>query len=124
MENSSLAQPAKRNFKISVFGEPKSGKSLLIDFMKFERLAENTGDDDGIFTTGNRPDQITNNYQSTWGLKCHDIRQPVTDSLHAHMQVYEVGSVFISRFPHYLAYLTEEADLMVYTVSVDIETDA
>ena len=40
------------------------------------------------------------------------------------MQVYEVGSVFISRFPHYLSYLTEEANLMIYTVSVDIETDA
>ena len=40
------------------------------------------------------------------------------------MQVYEVGSVFISRFPHYLPYLTEEANLMIYTVSVDIETDA
>ena len=92
--------------------------------MKNERLTESTGDDDGIFSTGHRPDQITNNYQSTWGLKVHDVRQAVTESIHAHLQVYEVGSVFVSRFPHYLSYLTEEANLMIYTVSVDIETDA
>lgn len=52
MEQNQVAKSAKRNFKFSVFGEAKSGKSLLIDFMKFERLAENPGDDDGIFTTG------------------------------------------------------------------------
>ena len=40
------------------------------------------------------------------------------------MQVYETGAVFISRLRHYLTYLAEEADLMVYMVSVDIDTDA
>ena len=63
--------PAQRNFKISVFGEAKSGKSLLIDFMKNERLAEGPGDDDGIFTTGSRPEEVTSNYTPTWGMKCH-----------------------------------------------------
>lgn len=52
MEQNKVGKSVKRNFKISVFGEAKSGKSLLIDFMKFERLAANPGDDDGIFTTG------------------------------------------------------------------------
>ena len=41
------------------------------------------------------------------------------------MQVTECGSVFISRFPHYLEYMAIEADLFVYTVSVDVsESDA
>ena len=42
----------------------------------------------------------------------------------ANMQVYETGAVFISRTGHYLNYLAEEADLTVYMVSLDIDTDA
>lgn len=57
-------------------------------------------------------------------MKCHEIKQTITDSVVAHMQVYETGAVFNSRLRHYLNYLAEEADLMVYLVSVDIETDA
>ena len=40
------------------------------------------------------------------------------------MKVYETGALFISRFPHYLAYQAEEVDMMVYLVSVDMETEA
>ena len=92
--------------------------------MKFERLAEGPGDDDGIFTTGSRPDEVTTNYSPTWGLKCHQIVQEITTNVEAHMKVYEAGALFITRFPHYLAYQAEEVDMMVYMVSVDMETEA
>ena len=40
------------------------------------------------------------------------------------MEVWEAGSLFISKFPHYIEYLAQESDLMVYTISVDLESDA
>lgn len=40
------------------------------------------------------------------------------------MEVWEAGSLFITKFPHYLEYLAQEADLVVYTVSIDMESDA
>jgi len=40
------------------------------------------------------------------------------------MQVYEAGALFLSRFPHYMTYLAEETDLIIYTVGMDMESDA
>ncbi len=40
------------------------------------------------------------------------------------MEVWESGALFISKFPHYIEYLAQESDLMVYTISVDMESDA
>lgn len=36
MDSQGVATPAKRTFKVCVFGDSKSGKSLLIDFLKHE----------------------------------------------------------------------------------------
>ena len=38
--------------------------------------------------------------------------------------MWEAGAVFISKYPHYLEYLAEEADLIIYTVSLDTASDA
>ena len=40
------------------------------------------------------------------------------------MQVWEAGALFISKYPHYLEYLAKEADLIVYLVSVEPESEA
>lgn len=39
------------------------------------------------------------------------------------MNVSEAGAIFLSRFPHYMTYLAEEADLIIYTVSLTQEPD-
>ena len=47
-------QQSQRNFKVSVFGEARSGKSLLIDFMKNEQVA--TGQHDRVFSSDRGPE--------------------------------------------------------------------
>lgn len=38
--------------------------------------------------------------------------------------MWEAGAIFISKYPHYLEYLAEEADLIIYTISLDTVSDA
>ena len=50
MSKGGVAKPAQRNFKICLFGEAKTGKSLLVDYLKKERTAEIASGDDDIFS--------------------------------------------------------------------------
>ena len=119
-----MAKPVQRHFKICLLGEAKTGKSLLIDFLKKERTRDSAYDDEDNIFSGSIQAELANNYQPTWGLKCHLITQEITDAVVANLQVYESGAHFLSRFPHYMTYLAEEADLIIYTVGVDMETEA
>ena len=120
-----IAQTAKRRFKLCVFGESRSGKTLLVDFLKNEKLTQSCeSGNDQLFTTGSATEEQTNLYTPSWGLKCFEVEQEITESVIACMEVWEAGSLFISKFPHYLEYLAQEADLVVYTVSIDMESDA
>ena len=75
-----IARPAERTFKVAVFGEARSGKSLLIDFLKSEKTS--TASD---FTLLNQPcsasdpletmeESTSPPYVPTWGLKCHEVK--------------------------------------------------
>lgn len=72
-----VAKPAIRNFKICLFGEARSGKSLLTSFIARERIDEmaNTSEDvleDSKAVLGESTQaEIASSYQATWGLKCH-----------------------------------------------------
>ena len=119
----SVAAIQRREFKISIFGEAQTGKTLLIDFLKNEQLSKNL-DNDQIYRLGQAPEEASNRYLPTWGMKCHEIEQEITDSVIANMQIWEAGAVFISKYPHYLEYLAQEADLIIYTISVDTSSEA
>ena len=121
--SSSVAKLAIRNFKVCIFGEARTGKSLLAAFLAKERvdqIAFETGD---VLCESSQPD-VASSYQATWGLKCHLVRQEITDSVIGKMSMNEAGALFLSRFPHYMTYLAEEADLIIYTVSLTLEPEA
>ena len=120
------SRPGNRKFKIGLFGEAQSGKSMLVDFLKNEHLtaSDSSGANDQIFRQGLAPEEETDQYQATWGMTTHLIEQQITEQVTASMQVWEAGALFISKYPHYLEYLAKEADLIVYMVSVEPESEA
>mmetsp|Transcript_43870 Transcript_43870/g.58158 ORF Transcript_43870/g.58158 Transcript_43870/m.58158 type:complete len:81 (+) Transcript_43870:56-298(+) len=74
------SKPGNRKFKIGVFGEAQSGKSLLIDFLKNEHLtcSDLNGGTDQVFRQGHAPEEATDLYRPTWGMKSHLIEQEIT----------------------------------------------
>ena len=51
MQTGGVAKPVQRHFKICLFGEAKTGKSLLVDFLKKDRTGDSAhGDEDNIFS--------------------------------------------------------------------------
>ena len=91
--------------------------------MKHERISESS-EEEGLFSTHVELGTLGTEYSATWGMKCHGITQEITEQVEAEIQVYEAGSLFLSRFPHYMAYMAEEADLIVYVVSIDFEAES
>lgn len=51
------------------------------------------------------------------------MRQEITDSVIAQLHVNEAGANFLARFPHYMTYLAEEADLVIYTTSLAMDAE-
>ena len=58
-------------------------------------------------------------YVATWGIKCHGVQHKITEHLSSNLNIWESGSAFLRQFPYYMKFMTNEADLVVYTVSID-----
>lgn len=71
------SRPGNRKFKIGLFGEAQSGKSMLVDFLKNEHLTSSdaSGANDQIFRQGLAPEEETDQYKATWGMTTHLIEQ-------------------------------------------------
>ena len=98
-----------------MLGEAQTGKTLLTSFLRHSKLQTIQ-----YSTIGGEPPH----YEATWGIKCYQTSQQVTDLMTANLNLWETGDFFLKQFPSYMAFVACEADLIVYMVSVDEKHDS